>query len=287
MATANDVEARMLSTMQDFPLTISHILRHGQNVHGRSRVDTYEGAGARTATFSEVAGRAERLAKAMDRLGIRSGDRVATFGWNTQEHLEAYLAIPSMGAVLHTLNLRLFPDQLAFVINHAEDRVVIVDASVIPLLARVADQLKTVEHYLVVGTDAAGAGAALGDVLSYDELLAAEEPGYAWPDLDERSAAAMCYTSGTTGEPKGVVYSHRSTFLHAMVVNTASVLALDDRDKVLVIVPMFHANAWGTPYAGWMAGSDFLMPERFLQAEPLCRMITSERPTLSAGVPSI
>jgi fatty-acyl-CoA synthase len=277
----------MQSTMQDFPLTISHILRHGQAVHGRGTVSTYDGAAARTATFSEVAARAEQLAKALGRLGVQPGDRVGTFGWNTQEHLEAYLAVPSMGAVLHTLNLRLFPDQLAFVINHAEDRVIIVDASVIPLLARVANQLKTVEHYLVVGPDPAGAGAALGDVLSYDELLAAEDPGYSWPTLDERSAAAMCYTSGTTGEPKGVVYSHRSTFLHAMVVNTASVLALDDRDKVLLIVPMFHANAWGTPYSGWMAGSDFLMPERFLQAEPLCRMIASERPTVSAGVPSI
>ncbi len=152
----------------------------------------------------------------MGRLGIQPGDRVATFGWNTQEHLEAYFAVPSMGAVLHTLNLRLFPDQLAFVVNHAEDRVIFVDASVIPLLARVADQLKTVEHFVVVGTDTAGAGAALGAVLGYEELLAAEEPGYGWPDVDERSAAAMCYTSGTTGDPKGVVYSHRSTFLHAM-----------------------------------------------------------------------
>jgi fatty-acyl-CoA synthase len=277
----------MLSTMQDFPLTISHILRHGQAVHGRSTVSTYDGGGVRTASYAEVAGRAERLAQALGRLGIGPGDRVATFGWNTQEHLEAYLAVPSMGAVLHTLNLRLFPDQLAFVINHAEDRVIIVDASVAPLLARVADQLKTVEHYLVVGADQAGAGAALGRVLAYDELVAAEDPGYAWPVLDEHSAAAMCYTSGTTGDPKGVVYSHRSTFLHAMVVNTASVMALDDRDKVLVIVPMFHANAWGTPYAGWMAGSDFLMPERFLQAEPLCRMIAAQRPSISAGVPSI
>jgi fatty-acyl-CoA synthase len=277
----------MLSTMQDFPLTISHILRHGQSAHGRSTVATYDGASTRTATFGEVATRSEQLARAMARLGIGPGDRVATFAWNTQEHLEAYLAIPSMGAVLHTLNLRLFPEQLAFVINHAEDRVVIVDASVIPLLARVADQLKTVEHFVVVGPDPAGAGAALGEVLSYDDLLAAEEPGYAGPDLDERSAAAMCYTSGTTGDPKGVVYSHRSTFLHSLVVNTASVLALEDRDKVLVIVPMFHANAWGIPYAGWLAGADFLLPERFLQAEPLCRMIASERPTVSSGVPSI
>jgi fatty-acyl-CoA synthase len=274
----------MQSTMQDGPLTISHILRHGQLVHGRSRVATYHGAGVRTATFCEVAGRAERLAGALRHLGIGSGDRVGTFCWNTQEHQECYLGVPSMGAVLHTLNIRLFPEQLAYVVNHAEDRIIIVDDSLVPLLARIAGQLKTVERYVVVGD---GPADALGDVLRYEALLATEEAGFEWPDLDERTAASMCYTSGTTGDPKGVVYSHRSTFLHAMGVNTAAALGIAERDKVLVIVPMFHANAWGTPYAAWMAGADFLMPERFLQPEPLCRMIELERPTLSAGVPTV
>ncbi len=277
----------MPSTMQDAPLSISHILRHGQQVHGHSRVATFDGTATRTATYGEVAVRAERLAGGLARLGIGIGDRVGTFCWNNQEHLECYLGVPSMGAVLHTLNVRLFPDQLAYVVNHAEDRVVVVDDSLVPLLARVAGQLKTVERYIVTGTGPAEALKGLGEVLRYEELLAAGEPGYAWPGLDERSAAAMCYTSGTTGDPKGVVYSHRSTFLHAMAVNTAAVLGMVERDRVLVIVPMFHANAWGTPYAGWMVGADFLLPERFLQPEPLCRIIGQERPTLSAGVPTI
>jgi fatty-acyl-CoA synthase len=274
----------MLSTMQDFPLTIAHILRHGQSVHGRSEVTTFEGESTRRASFTTVAERAERLAGALRRLGIGEGDRVGTFCWNNQEHLEAYLAVPAMGAVLHTLNIRLFPEQLSFVINDAEDRVIIVDDTLVPVLARVVKELKTVERFIVVGS---GDASPLGDVLRYDELLAAEQPGFSWPDVDERSAAAMCYTSGTTGNPKGVVYSHRSTFLHSMSVNTAAVLGITDNDKVLVIVPMFHANAWGTPYAGWMTGADFVMPQRFLQAEPLTRLIALERPTLSAGVPTI
>jgi fatty-acyl-CoA synthase len=272
------------STMQDFPLTITHLLRHGQSVHGRSQVATFDGVSVHRASFGEVAERAERLAAALTRLGIGQGDRVGTFCWNHQAHLEAYLAVPSMGAVLHTLNIRLFPEQLAFVVNHGEDRVVIVDDSLVPLLARVADQLKTVEHVIVIGT---GEADALTNVLRYDELLATEQPGFSWPDLDERSASVMCYTSGTTGDPKGVAYSHRSTFLHSMSVNTAPVLGIEQHDKLLVIVPMFHANAWGTPYAGWMAGADFVMPQRFLQAEPLTRLIALERPTLSAGVPTV
>jgi fatty-acyl-CoA synthase len=278
----------MQSTMPDYPLTIGSIFRHGRAVHGESLVVTYEGDGSRQATFTEVAGRVERLAAALHRLGIAPGDRVGTFGWNTQEHLEAYFAIPVMGAVLHTLNIRLFPEQLAYVTNHAEDRVVIVDASVIPLLARVAAELKTVEHYIVIGDGDADALTVNGaSVLRYDELLAAEQPGFAWPDVDERAASAMCYTSGTTGNPKGVVYSHRSSYLHSMAACDAGAMALTERDRVLAIVPMFHANAWGLPYSGWMAGSDFLMPARFLQAEPLVRFIDQEHPTFSGAVPTI
>src|SRR3954454_18501277 len=255
------------STMQEYPLTITSLLEHGRRVYADRECVTWTGDGARRATYAQVADNADRLAAALARAGVQRGDRVGTFCWNTQEHLEAYFAIPSMGAVLHTLNIRLFPEQLAYVVNHAQDKVVIVDDSLIALLARVAAELKTVEHFVVIGT---GDASALGaDVLRYEDLLAAEQPGFAWPDVDERSAAAMCYTSGTTGNPKGVVYSHRSTFLHAMSVNTAGVLGITEQDKALVIVPMFHANAWGTPYAGWMTGADFVMPQRFLQAEPV------------------
>src|SRR5438876_11745697 len=274
----------MLSTMQDRPLTIAALFAHGRTIHAGSEVVTCEGERIRRACFAEVATRAERLAAALRRLGIRPGDRVATFSWNMQEHLEAYLAVPSMGAVLHTLNIRLFPEQLAYVANHAGDRIVLVDDTLAPVLAKGVAELRTVEHFVVVG---GGDATPLGDVLRYEELLAAEPPHYDWPALDERDAAAMCYTSGTTGNPKGVVYSHRSTVLHSLGVCSASVFGLTQHDRVLLIVPMFHANAWGLPYAGWLTGADLLMPGRFLQPEPLCRLIAEERATVAGAVPTI
>src|SRR5665213_3706253 len=274
----------MKSTMQDAPLLISNILRHGQLTHGESQVITIEAGGHRSATFDEVAGRAEKLAKALKKLGVKDGDRVGTFCWNNQGHMEAYLAIPCMGAVLHTLNIRLPAEQLAYVINHAEDRVIIVDASLIPLLAAVKDELKTVETIIVAGE---GDTSALGETLSYERLLAAEQPGFEWPDLDERSAAAMCYTSGTTGSPKGVVYSHRSTWLPTMAEQSASSIGMTEKDRILVIVPMFHANAWGTPYGAFMAGTDMIMPQMYLMGPQLAAVINEFHPTLACGVPTI
>ena len=276
----------MLSTMQDGPLLVGGILRHGEQVYGDSLVHTVVGPGGESvdATFAEVAARAGQLASALGRLGIGDSDRVGTFLWNNQAHLEAYLAVPAMGAVLHTLNLRLFPEQLAYVVNHAEDQVIVCDASIAGLLARVRDQIPTVRHIVVVGEGDTG---ALGDTLAYEDLLAAEEPGYDWPRFDERQAAAMCYTSGTTGNPKGVVYSHRSTFLHSMAITAGSSLGISERDSILSIVPMFHANAWGTPYGAFMTGADMIMPQQYLQAAPLAAIIDRHRPTVSAGVPTI
>ena len=274
------------STMQDAPLTVGAMLRHGARVHAGSVVRTVEADGVREATYAQVAARAARLAGALEGLGVRPGDRVGTFMWNAQEHLEAYFAVPAMGAVLHTLNLRLFPEQLAYVVGHGEDRVVVADASVLPLLAEVADQLTTVEHLVVVGE---ADTSAFGDlpVHDYETLLAAAPGSYDWPEVDERSAAAMCYTSGTTGNPKGVVYSHRSTWLHSIMSATGNVFGLSEHDTVLPVVPMFHANAWGMAYSGWLAGCDFVLPGRFLQAAPLAKMISELRPTVAGAVPTI
>ena len=275
----------MLSTMSDFPLTITHIFRHGRRVHPDARVISFDGQSLREAPFPEVAGRVDRLATALARLGVGEGDRVGTFCWNHQHHLEAYLAVPCMGAVIHTLNVRLFPDQLAGVINHAADKVIIVDASLIPLLAKVASGLPSVEHYLVVGE---GESQDLPGALSYEALLeAAGDQPYPWPELDERSAAAMCYTTGTTGDPKGVVYSHRSVFLHALAESSGAFFGLSPQDRVMVLAPMFHATAWGLPFAGWWVGGDLVFPGRFLQAEPLSRLIAQARPTVAGAVPTV
>jgi fatty-acyl-CoA synthase len=274
----------MQSTMQDAPLLVREILRHGKQMHGRSEVVTFEGDGFRRASFADVATNAERLAAGLASLGVGIGDRVATFCFNHQEHLEAYLAIPSMGAVLHTLNVRLFPEQLKYVITHAEDKVIICDASIAASLAKVVGECPSVQRIITVGE---GDTSALGETLSYAELLAGAETGYEWPDVDERQAAAMCYTSGTTGNPKGVAYSHRSTYLHSLASTSATTLAISSVDRVLVVVPQFHANAWGIPYAAWLAGADLILPKQFLQAEPLVRIIEEERPTFAGAVPTI
>jgi len=281
----------MMATMMDCGLTVASIVRHGATVHARSPVVTQEGGRVRRSTFAEVGRRAEQLAAALRRLGVRQGDGVATLSSNHQEHLEAYLAVPSMGAVLHTLNPRLPPSQLAFVIAHAQDKVVIVDAAYLPALDAIGARLESVEHVLVVDSDgdarAAIAASPWRGRARYDEIVDAETPGFEWPEVDERSAAAMCYTSGTTGDPKGVVYSHRSIVLHSYALCAAACFGLTEGDRVLPIVPMFHANAWGLPHAAWMTGCGFVLPGRQLHAEALCTLIANERPTFSAAVPTV
>jgi fatty-acyl-CoA synthase len=272
------------STMQEAPLLISGIIRHGESIYADKKIFTVTLEGVDEATFFQVSKRAEQLAAALSKLGVRAGDRVATFMWNNQAHLEAYLAVPSMGAVLHTLNIRLFPEQLAYIINHAQDQVIIIDSTLIPLLAKVRDQIPTVKQIIVHGHDDS---AVLGETIDYETIVTAERPGFEWPELDERSAAIMCYTSGTTGNPKGVVYSHRSTWLHSMASTTANSIGLCESDRCLLIVPMFHVNAWGAAYTAFFAGMELIMPQMFLQGEPIVKMIRELRPTISLGVPTI
>ena len=278
----------MDSTMQDFPLTITAIMRHGCGVHGARTVTTATGDGYRHTTYRELGQQAAQLANALRRLGVTGDQRVATFMWNNAEHLATYLAAPSMGAVLHTLNIRLFPEQVAYVANEAEDRVVLVDMSLAKLLAPILPNLETVHTVIAVGDgDTAALQESGKTVLRYAELLEGESTEFDWPRIDENSAAAMCYTSGTTGNPKGVVYSHRSSFLHTMAACSTNGIGVGACDRVLPIVPMFHANAWGLPYAAVMAGADLVLPDRHLDARSVIDMIEKLRPTLAGAVPTI
>jgi fatty-acyl-CoA synthase len=281
------------STIMDVPLTVTALMRYGTSAFADRGVVTWTGDGPRSQTYGQTGARAAKLAGALRSLGVDGDQRVATLMWNNSDHLEAYLAVPSMGAVLHTLNLRLDPAQLGYIATHAADYAVIVDPTLVPLLAQVLGHAETIRHILVtgpaesVGEHAAPLAGPGREVHSYEDLLAAMPESFAWAEPDERSAAAMCYTSGTTGLPKGVVYSHRSAYLHSMGVCLGNTLGVSERDRVLPVVPMFHANAWGLPYAAVMSGADLIMPDRFLQPEPLVKLIEAERPTVAGAVPTI
>jgi fatty-acyl-CoA synthase len=281
----------MRSTMMDVPLTITSIMRYGTSVFGDREVVTCTEEGSRRRTYAEAGRRSAQLAHALRRLGVGPGQRVGTFMWNNAEHLEAYLAVPSMGAVLHTLNIRLAPAEVAYIVTHAEDDAVIVDASLLTRLAEILPQAPTVKHVIVSGLPAGQAPDAAGlagvSVHDYEELLAAEPGSFDWPELDEASAAAMCYTSGTTGYPKGVVYSHRSSYLHSMGACLGNTFGLSERDRVMPVVPMFHANAWGLAYASLMSGAALILPDQYMQPAALVRLIGDEQVTIAGGVPTI
>ena len=269
----------------DHPLTLQHVLDRMRRMNGDGKVVTLVSEDEKTtATYAEVGDRIDRLCAGLSELGVGDGDRVATFAWNSQHHLEAYLAAPCMGAVLHTLNIRLFPEQLTYIVNHASDKVILVDGSLVEPLSKLVDTFEGVEHFVVMGE---GDLSLLPNALSYEELLDAQSEGFDYPEIDDRSAAGLCYTSGTTGNPKGVLYSHRSNLLHAMGQCMTDGLGTSRSDRVLPVVPMFHANAWGLPYASVMMGADMIMPSRFLQAEPLAKLIESEKVTVAGAVPTI
>lgn len=261
--------------MMNYPLTITHMIERARTQFPRAEIVTRRADKSLVRnSYAEIAVRASRLAAALKRLGIRPGDRVATLCWNHREHLEAYLGIPAMGAVVHTLNLRLHPSELAYIANHAEDKVVIVDPELLPLFDKFKGEIKSLQHVIVVGEQ-------------YEKLIAAENSSFDFPELDENAAAMLCYTSGTTGNPKGVLYSHRSTVLHAMAGATRDALGVGGADTVLAVVPMFHAAAWGLPYIAALCGAKMVFPGPHLDPPSLLTLMQEERVTIAGGVPTI
>jgi fatty-acyl-CoA synthase len=282
----------LMSLMQDdFPLTLNHIRRrlavgnHGAEVMTLAA----DGSSVTRAGHADVSARIDRLARALRTLGVEQGERVATFAWNNQRHFELYFAVPCLGAVLHTLNIRLFEEQVTYIVKHAEDRIIFVDDSLVPTLEKLAPSFETVEHYVIMGDSPThGDVGGLPNAVRYEDLLEQAGDGpFDYPELDERQAAALCYTSGTTGNPKGVLYSHRSISLHSTVTLAKDGTGISRADRILAVVPMFHVNAWGLPYGAALAGADLILPDRHLQPEPLAALIASERPTLMGCVPTI
>src|SRR3982074_2722820 len=278
--------------MQDYELSLQHVLWRLERLHQKKEIVTKRDDGVHGTAYGEMIPRINRLAGALKRIGVKPGDRVATLAWNNNRHLELYYAIPCMGAVLHTLNLRLFPQHLEFIVNDAEDKVLFVDQSLLPLLKPLMGKIPSIKQIVLMSesTPAPTAASAngLADMLDYEALLAAESENYPWPKLSERMAAAMCYTSGTTGNPKGVVYSHRSQFLHAMCVLQKDSLGMSESDVLLPVVPMFHANSWGIPYAAGLAGTKLIFPDRFMgDGQVLLDLAEQEGAAMLAGFPTI
>ncbi|MEZ5668471.1 MAG: long-chain fatty acid--CoA ligase [Alphaproteobacteria bacterium] len=274
--------------MQPRPQNLAYILEHAARVHGdREIVSAAVEGGIHRTTYRETLGRTKRLANALRRLGVGPGDRVATLAWNGYRHLEAWYAIAGQGAVCHTVNPRLFADQIAFILDHAGDRVVLIDHTLLPVLEAVADRLPALEA-VVVMTDAAHMPATgLGNVHCYETLLAEAAPAFDWPELPEETPSSLCYTSGTTGNPKGVAYTHRSNLLMAYACNSADAFALSAMSTVLMVVPMFHANSWGLVYAAPMVGAKLVLPGPRLDGASIHSLIEAERVTFSAAVPTI
>ena len=279
----------LLGQMMQQPLLISSLLVHADRHHGEQQIVSRRVEGdIHRQTFRDLAARSRRMANALATLGVKPGDRVATLAWNGYRHMELYYAVSGSGAVLHTLNPRLHPDQLAYIADHAEDQVLCFDLTFLPLVEAVAPRLKTVKSYVAM-TDRAHMpkDSKVTGLLCYEDLLEAASADYAWPSFDENSASSLCYTSGTTGNPKGVLYSHRSTILHTYAAALPDALNCSARDVILPVVPMFHVNAWGLPYAACMVGARLVFPGPGLDGKSLYELFEGEKVTLSAGVPTV
>jgi 3-(methylthio)propionyl---CoA ligase len=278
----------MRGLMMDRPLLVSGLIEYAARCHGTTEIvsRTVEG-GMHRYGYAALEGRAKQLAQALQRLGIGRGDRVATLAWNTHRHMELYFGVSGMGAVCHTINPRLFHDQLRYIVNHAEDGLLFLDLTFLKLVEQLAPDFKPVRHFVLMTDRAHMPATQLPNVLCYEELLAAETAHYEWPDLDENTASSLCYTSGTTGNPKGVLFSNRSTVLHSMGVCLGDSIGISMRDVICPVVPMFHANAWGTPYNATLTGAKLVFPGPNLDGKSLYELFEAERVTMALGVPTV
>ncbi|WP_101675771.1 long-chain-fatty-acid--CoA ligase [Alloalcanivorax mobilis] len=278
----------MLGLMQDKPLLISSLIEHAATFHPDTEIvsRTLEGPTQRS-NYRQLRGRAKQVANALATLGVSLGDRVGTLAWNTTRHLELYFGVSGSGAVLHTVNPRLFPEQIEYIVNHTEDKVLMFDIAFADLVERLAPSLTSVTHYVVMTDRAHMPDIQVPNLLCYEELVAAESEEYHWPQFDERTASSLCYTSGTTGNPKGVLYSHRSTVLHSLIAMAPDSFSVSARSVLLLVVPMFHANAWGMPYAAAMAGAKLVLPGDNMEGDNLYGLMRDERVTFSQAVPTI
>ncbi len=278
----------MLGLMQDWPLLVSKMLDHGAMNHGEREMVTRSVEGPiRRCTLTELRLRSLRVAQALERDGVKLSDRIATMAWNTDRHVETWFGVMGIGAICHTLNPRLFAEQLIYIVNHAEDRMIFVDLTFVPILQAVADKLPTVEKYVIMTDAAHMPETTLCNAVAYEEWLKPADGDFAWKSFDENTAAALCYTSGTTGNPKGVLYSHRSNVLHALMVNQPDVLGLSSEDSILPVVPMFHANAWAITYASPAAGVKMVLPGAGMDGASIYELLDSEKVTASAAVPTV
>ena len=279
----------MQGLMMNVPLLITDIMRHAERCHGDTEVVSFTVDDPRhRTTLREVFRRSRKLANALARAGVGIGDRIGTLAWNDYRHLELYYGVSCMGAVLHTVNPRLFPEQVAYIVNHAEDRLLFVDPLILPLIEKLRPALKSVEQVVVLTDDAQLPKSALEGLVSYEAFIGEEPDTFDWPDLDENTASSLCYTSGTTGNPKGVLFSHRSTVLHNYAALLGDALGCTRRDTMLVVVPMFHANAWGEPYAAPSVGTKMVLPgPKMGDGATLAALIKEEAITLAAGVPTV